>query len=373
MKKPAPVVRIATPQGSTVLSKGQKTFNRLIKKIEEQRQRLQAWQDTLPSVQARQAGEYAPVLSRYNELRVQLVQLFDAASDAPGLTKTERAKLSDLIASILNELLSADASPELIALYDKHNGATFADEEKMAAESARNMLKNMFDLEIGDDTEINSPEDVAALLQKKMLEEHEAQQSAQADKRSQRKPSAKTLAREAQQREEAQGASQSIREVFRKLASGLHPDREPDAQERARKTVLMQRVNAAYEKNDLLALLQLQLEVEQIDHADIGALSEARLKHYNKVLTEQLAELEDEIAFIEAPFDDADPLDPRPPRRVRPAQVLQRINEDIAHLKAATLDVEHDLQRLVDIKHLKAMLKHYRIERGDPFGLHDLF
>ena len=49
--------------------------------------------------------------------------------------------------------------------------------------------------------------------------------------------------------------SQSIREVYRKLAGALHPDRESDPQERERKTALMQRVNQAYAKNNLLQLL----------------------------------------------------------------------------------------------------------------------
>ena len=41
-------------------------------------------------------------------------------------------------------------------------------------------------------------------------------------------------------------AKSAIRTVFRQLASALHPDREPDEQERLRKTGLMSEVNAAY-------------------------------------------------------------------------------------------------------------------------------
>ena len=57
----------------------------------------------------------------------------------------------------------------------------------------------------------------------------------------------------------------AVREIFRKLASALHPDRETDPGERARKTALMQRANVAYAANDLLGLLELQFEVDQID------------------------------------------------------------------------------------------------------------
>ncbi len=44
---------------------------------------------------------------------------------------------------------------------------------------------------------------------------------------------------------EAQQATQSVREVYRKLASALHPDRETDERQREAKTALMQRVNQA--------------------------------------------------------------------------------------------------------------------------------
>ena len=71
----------------------------------------------------------------------------------------------------------------------------------------------------------------------------------------------------AQQRQHAaaQQAGQSVRVIFRKLASALHPDREPDPAERQRKTLLMQQANPAYDRNDLLTLLSMQLDLEQID------------------------------------------------------------------------------------------------------------
>ncbi|WP_143605999.1 hypothetical protein [Variovorax sp. 54] len=55
-----------------------------------------------------------------------------------------------------------------------------------------------------------------------------------------------------------------MRDIFRKLASAPHPDRETDAQQRKVKTALMQKANQAYAANDLLALLELQLQL-QID------------------------------------------------------------------------------------------------------------
>src|SRR5690349_234103 len=83
-------------------------------------------------------------------------------------------------------------------------------------------------------------------------------------------------------------ARKFLREIYRKLASAVHPDREADAERRAEKNELMQKINRAYATNDLLTLLEAQLRLEQIDPEHVTKLSGERLKHYNKLLSEQL-------------------------------------------------------------------------------------
>ena len=98
--------------------------------------------------------------------------------------------------------------------------------------------------------------------------------------------------------EEARQVSQTVREVYRKLAAALHPDRvaaSASAEERAQSTERMQRANAAYEAGDLLALLTLQLQIEQVDQAHASRMAATQVRHFNKVLAEQLKELEFEI------------------------------------------------------------------------------
>jgi hypothetical protein len=116
---------------------------------------------------------------------------------------------------------------------------------------------------------LRSPEAVMAALSAQLGGEPPPESEPELAKAAKRKPSAAAPAREERHAVEADQLKQSVRDIFRKLTSQLHPDREPDAAERARKTALMQRVNVAYAANDLLALLELQLEVEQIDQAEL--------------------------------------------------------------------------------------------------------
>lgn len=122
---------------------------------------------------------------------------------------------------------------------------------------------------------------------------------------------------------------------------GWHPDRETDPKERDRKTKLMQRVNEAYNKNNLLQLLELQLELEHIDQHSINSLSEDRLKHYNKILKEQVRELDQEIEHVETAFSHNYGVDPF--AVLSPSTVLRNLAKDIAYLQGVIRDRQRAL------------------------------
>jgi hypothetical protein len=170
------------------------------------------------------------------------------------------------------------------------------------------------------------------------------------------------------QQAEEQQASQSIREVYRKLASALHPDRETDTRERERKTALMQRVNQAYEKRNLLELLKLQLELEHIDQDAVNNISEDRLKHYNKILKEQLAELEQEIFHVEGGFTAQFGINLF--ERISPATIMRDLVTEIAGVQHTIRDLKKDVIEFKDIKKVKAWLKKVQREAAkmDDFG-----
>jgi hypothetical protein len=140
-------------------------------------------------------------------------------------------------------------------------------------------------------------------------------------------------------------ATQSVREIYRKLASALHPDRETNASEHRRKTALMQRTNQAYAQNDLLQLLALQIEIEQIDAAALADLPEARLRHYNEVLNEQLQVLESQLQAQTVPFHLQFGL---AEREIVPQRVDQALSANIAEARAMIDRIERTSKRLHD-------------------------
>lgn len=349
MPKPATPLLITPLADQPLLSKGQKAFNTLIKKIEQSRRELADWQIATQAYHQKLTAECLPLREAFANTQKDMLYALDQALERHKLTRPEQRVVKALICNLAQELIMVFDDDSLKPIYNKHSDTDFDQDEEAAVDSFKAVAEEMLGVNLDADLDADvdgavSMQDVMAKIQAQMQDmqakEFEAvQQREQA--RSQRPKSKKQLEREAKAKQEAERTSQSVREVYRKLVSSLHPDREPDAAERARKTALMQRVNQAYDKKDLLKLLELQLELEHIDAASIAGLSEDRLKHFNKVLKEQLAELEQEIEQLEMPLRAQFQMPHY--AMLFPQQILPLLQRDIVAMKQ-------------NIKHLKAEL-----------------
>jgi hypothetical protein len=288
-------ISIAPKQKNVRLSKPQKLFNSLIGRIGKQRAMLAGWETAIPRFQQHYAANLQPLIERTDAIRVEFVRRLDWACQQKGLSKTERRFVADLILERAEMLANESDNAEMKALYRKYGGVDFDQEEAEMMAGMKAMIEAELGLDLGDDLDMSSPEAFIEQMQARLAEEetHAASRRAASEKQAKRKKTAKQIAKEEKLHAETRRVSLSLREIYRKLASALHPDRERDPEERARKTALMQRVNQAYDKQDLLTLLELQLEIEHIDQAAINSLNEERLTHYNQILKEQLAELEE--------------------------------------------------------------------------------
>ena len=361
-------VRIVSQQEQATLSRAQKAFNKLIDKIGKQRKTLAEWQTTIPLYQQKYDSKFRPLLLIFNQRRRELVHALDRAYDDKALSKNDRAMISDVICSIASELIAGHGDETLKPIYNRHSDTDFDAEAEDGNKAIKSMMESMLGIDLGDDLDFNSPEkmfaEVDEQLKRKLLEGEQRRQ-ADEERRSKRKKSAKEAEKEAQLRAEEQNASQSIREVFRKLASALHPDREQDPVEHQRKTVLMQKVNVAYGNRDLLQLLELQLELEQIDQNAMSAVSEDRLKHYNKVLMEQSTELQQEIDMIAFSFKARSDFPPG--HALSPSKVMRLLQSDITEIQHDIAELKRDIASCKNIKSLKRLLKAFRTSQESLF------
>ena len=352
----AVTVRAASRRGAK-LSKERKQFNKLVKDIDALRAALTQWREFVPTLHNRVTTKIEPLVARFRERRVQLVMVLSHAIDGRELSKRQKTKAIEILHWHLSEILAAGPDKDLIALYDKYADIGFEEQQAAEADFLRTMANEVFGLDIDEveDASTLTAEDFEQLMTAKIEAE---QQSETARRAATPKQSAKAQAQEALRHQLAQGASQAVREIYRKLASELHPDREPDEDERARKTALMQQANQAYASSDLLTLLGLQLQTEQLDSTALNSLARERLLQYNHLLADQCRQLRTELEDLIAPFA---------MNRVggtgelTPDTVVRALDREARELKRWAKDCEADIAHFQDMRNIKHALNAYQL------------
>jgi curved DNA-binding protein CbpA len=331
-----PAIILQPPVSGKQLSKQQKTFNTLAGKIGRARNRLQQWHEAMQRAAHAQAARIDPKMRDINATRKELLLALDAMQDDPRFNKTDRKRLRAMIEALAHACLSAQHDAQIEAILNRqHAPATaqqaadmddlfgfddFGQTQTQQAQDADPPEVDAFDTEADDS---------AGFHQRHQIDVEKRPRDAQAP---------------------------SLRSIYRKLASVLHPDRESDPEERARKTALLQRANQSYKNGDLLALLGLQLEISMVDAAHLSALDDAQIKDYVRALKAQLADLEAEINLIEhdlrinmSSAASAGKLDPR--------AIDTLIEQELDALEMFEGELKSVLSRKAEVRFMKSWLR----------------
>lgn len=160
-------------------------------------------------------------------------------------------------------------------------------------------------------------------------------------------------AKKQQQREEAKKlANQSIKAIYLKITAWIHPDREQDEQKKQEKTVLMQQANQAYEANDLLTLLNLQIQLGQQHNL---SFANQQLKAYNLLLEEQLETLQMQVDDIIYSFNWSQFLYSN--RKIKVQDLYRKYEQDYRHVQQKLARAQEILEKYQDLKQLKQLMR----------------
>jgi hypothetical protein len=338
------------------LSPAQKRFNELLARIEvltHQVQRLQAWSDRHRHAHV-QALYTAAQQAR--ELRKSLLLFLHEQLHSADLTAQQQRMARNKLRSLM-DLLSPLADPQVQALADLYADDEVDQEEAQelaeAAERVRAKIEAALGQPIDNPSQYRTPEAMVAAGMRQWQRQQEADDDRKAAKRAARKAKNKPGAEKAEVQQT--DAKTALRTIYRQLASALHPDREPDEQERQRKTSWMSEVNAAYEKADLSTLMRLQMQVTQVDPQASARMADDKLQAMCLLLKEQVSALEDDLDQMQFRLSrelcipvraDAD--------EAVMAQALQRMQADQRH---EVESLESDLRRIAHEAELKRWLK----------------
>jgi hypothetical protein len=273
--------------------------------------------------------------------------------------------MAELLTGMAENLLSERHDERLKEIYNRYSGSDYDREAAAELEEFKANLEEMLGAELGDDLDMSSREEVLSRVHERMSQNkaqaNAANEPADEQPEPPRKQSAQRLAAEKRRLEGGAQRTLSIRELYRKLASEFHPDRESDPETRKRKTALMQRANDAYNKRNLLQLLELQLELEQVDQNTINLISEDRLKHYNQILKLQVVDLDQEIIRVENEIKAAYRLNPYV--LLTPKSMTRGMAKEIRWHEERLIEIDEDMIEFDDIRNVKAALKDMDEER----------
>jgi curved DNA-binding protein CbpA len=322
-----PAITLQPPVSGKPLSKQQKAFNTLVGKIRRARDRLQQWHDATQRAAQAQAAHINPKMRSLNARRKELVLALDAMQCDPRYNKTDRRRLHAMIEALGRACLAMQADAEVEAILGRQHSPQRAQPTPEIDD-----LFGFDDLQT-DAQRPDGPEpDPDA-------EDHDW-----------------TRPRPQAQQRPRDSHAPSLRAIYRKLASALHPDREPDPQERARKTALLQRANAAHQNGDLLALLGLQLEIAMVDTTHLSSLADAQIKDYVQALKAQLESLEEEITLIEISLRTNIPA-AATAGKLDPRTIDTLIEHELDALEIVEDELKHVLSRKAEVRFMQRWLR----------------
>jgi hypothetical protein len=305
-------VQLSVSSQDKILSKEQKKFNELLEKIKAMKQNIVEMRAINANFHKQAAAVIAPAQKRNLEANQNLILALDKVIAIHKLTKKQYKKFCSIMQAELEDILGrvdGSEAPNVLIfkdLYKKYAKMSYEDRQKQMMKEVNQMTGGMFESMFGFDMNdlmenMNDPEKMEAFMAEKMREQHEAQhaeQQARAEKQAERqanKPkNAAQLKKEAAEKE----MSKTTKQIYMDLVKNFHPDQEQDEKEILRKTAIMQEVVAAYQEDNFIKLLELQMTLLENRENSFSRLDDKQLKHFTKVLQDQLRTLRNEYQQV---------------------------------------------------------------------------
>lgn len=346
--------QLRTTAGAAGVSQASRAWQQELARLE----RLQRQIDDL-DVLARQEREWRsrelqPLHQRRRELFVTLAQGLAERLLDKALSERQRQVARERVCALAAQLAD-EGDAGMRDLHDRHSPRSWQERRGDAAQDLRLKLEARLGevLDLGDAP--LSPELVWRVGLDKLRDLQEGRREQRQERAQARQARRSRPAMQQLLQVQAAEADQTLRQIYRQLASAWHPDREPDEQERQRKTVLMGQVNVAFERQDLLALLRLQGQVIQDGRSPADRMqADERLAAMTLLLRRQVTERERTRAALQS--DLGLEFDLPLGQAAQPQTLATDRKAKRQALQQQIVDRERDLRCLGDVPALKRWL-----------------
>jgi hypothetical protein len=347
------------------LSKDQKQFNTLVKKIKAVRDDIEAVREL--DLTLRRLGEerVRPAEEQSVQAARKWVLALHESPFKSRLSKKMAQKFSEIMVEEIQSILNTTAGEgdtDLQEIFTQYEGSgrTYEeiqeDKEQLMKSMAAEELNNLYGMSLNVE-DLSDP----AILQKMMADKqaaYEAAERARAERQARRKKSEAALAAEEKRRAAEATVKKTAKKIYMDLVRHFHPDKEQDEQLRAEKTEVMKQITTAYEADDHLQLLELQLSLLTGRDNAVLNFDKAQLRYFNQTLQRQLFELQQEYYFA-SPEGNGNPY-ARLFAHDR-AQMLENIERFVRHLNQATKGMRSNARIIQTEAVFKAFVRDYEL------------
>lgn len=339
------------------LSKEQETFNRYVKRVEKKKVEIEKIKKQLELARVRLNSDIIPAEKTMFKAVFDFVLVLDNFSVQFELKKTDKSILSAQIQHFCQMLLQNidEERQKVEEIFNRHSPQSLEERREEVMNAKKSMFKETFGFDI-DDMGEDDTETYFKRIQEEQEEKHRAYEST-------RKKSAKQIAKEKEIALEEKMTAKDTRSIYTALVKELHPDLEQDEALRNEKTEAMKIITQAYENNDVVELLKMQFKYLQNTDEMLANLVDEQVKRLNKVLKEQIDQLEAEI--IAMTWYGAEGMMYRKFCHAYPSMMDFKFEQELKRINAQKEDMEGFMNEVVDLPTLKNFLKAIRETRKE--------
>lgn len=350
---PAAAALRVLPPVQASLSSAARAFNLQLARIDKLKSQLRELEALGQAHRSALHQTVTPLQKRHAQRMREMALWLDERLAGKALSALQRETARQILCA-LARTLAQDGDSAMAELHDRHSPRSLTQLAQDRADAVRAQLEAALGEPLDAAHEGASADELLRAgmerLRQSVDEEQERRREAARARKARKKPGAVRSKAQAQMED----AETTLRALFRQLASALHPDREPDARERLRKTALMSEANAAYGRKDLVALMQIQQRAALADPDAASRMTDDKLAALTLLLKQQVADLERERAGRNDQL--AGEFDLPRGYGVTPKTLQMVLHEQVFELEEALSLMERDLLEVKNDAGLKRWL-----------------
>ena len=294
------LLTIPQPKAKSPLTAEQKKFKTLTTKVEKLQTSLGKTEKKFEEWLMYYYKEILPMQQAFASALISQVKiLYSFYKEPKGLSREQKLALKEIISEKIQVIFNYSSliprDEEILAIYEEFRQQDLSPDDLEEFEDFKTSTRKMFEdkgIDINlDDIKITDNFDdviskVFASLDEEEMEQFRKDRQAPPHKKNKREKEQERQLKELQDLQR-----KGIRTIYKQLARLLHPDLELDPALRETKITLMKQLTSAYETNDLFTLLKLERKWGNKSQDQKNIYSDAQLKIFNKMLTDQLESL----------------------------------------------------------------------------------